>query len=299
MSGPSAVVTGVGVIGPGVRDQADVVDDRALRHAGPETAWLVGAARTALAEAQAEVSGPHLGIAVATRTAGHDAFAALHRRGQENAGRVPPALGPHVGPNAPASQLAIVLDARGPNLTVTAGAASFLAALDLAVAALNDDSATTVLVAAVESPVAGCPVGPEPGATVLVVEGVAAAAARGAPDAVAVTGPWLGTFSPTRVDAGVAWCCTAVERMVADTTHGVAVITGDVPELVARVSAATDEVVAGGGWRVVRDHPDPAALAARIQALTRPEAPVELVIRVGSDGRMSAVMLTPQPGGFR
>jgi hypothetical protein len=116
---------------------------------------------------------------------------------------------------------------------------------------------------------------------------------------IRVAGPWLRTFGLGREDACVDACRDVVQRLVTSTAHGAVVVTGDAPERAARVRAACDHVVAGTGWSTAQGRGGPAALAARIKDLTGPDAPVELVIHVGADGRMAAVALSSQPGGFR
>lgn len=156
-------------IGFGMRipesDFAAALDGEPRRFLNRESLLLLAAARLALADAhhpRGQIE--HTGIVVSTRHAGLQDYADLFWTGLgrdasrhasdatqgANRRRVSPARGPQTGLNAPAAQLSIRLGARGPNVTLTNGAAGGIDALAYATSALEAGRIRTMLVGGVE-----------------------------------------------------------------------------------------------------------------------------------------------------
>jgi 3-oxoacyl-[acyl-carrier-protein] synthase II len=139
-------------------DIAAVLEEEPRRFLNRESLLLLAAARLALADAQHPPEQiAHTGIVVSTRHAGLQDYAdlfwtALGQHAAQPVGRprVSPARGPQTGLNAPAANLSIRLGAKGPNLTLTNGAAGGIDALAYATGALESGRATTMLVGGVE-----------------------------------------------------------------------------------------------------------------------------------------------------
>jgi 3-oxoacyl-[acyl-carrier-protein] synthase II len=148
------------------RDVENVLGGERHRFLNSESSLLLAAARLALADAEH----PHeaiegTGIVVSTRHAGLQDYAELFwsALGEDATAerltrtkratirpRVSPVRGPQTGLNAPAAQLSIRLGARGPNMTLTNGAAGGIDALAYAAGALETGRASAMLVGGVE-----------------------------------------------------------------------------------------------------------------------------------------------------
>jgi 3-oxoacyl-(acyl-carrier-protein) synthase len=148
------------------KDIEDVLEGERHRFLNLESSLLLAVARLALADAEhPQDAMERTGIVVSTRHAGlqdyaelfwtalgKDAVAERLTRAERKATRpeVSPARGPQTGLNAPAAHLSIRLGARGPNMTLTNGAAGGIDALAYAAGALEAGRATTMLVGGVE-----------------------------------------------------------------------------------------------------------------------------------------------------
>jgi 3-oxoacyl-(acyl-carrier-protein) synthase len=145
------------------KDIEDVLEGERHRFLNLESSLLLAVARLALADAEhPQDAMERTGIVVSTRHAGLQDYAelfwtaqgkdAVAERLKRKATRpeVSPARGPQTGLNAPAAHLSIRLGARGPNLTLTNGAAGGIDALAYAAGALEAGRATTMLVGGVE-----------------------------------------------------------------------------------------------------------------------------------------------------
>jgi 3-oxoacyl-(acyl-carrier-protein) synthase len=114
---------------------------KGLRTLNRESRLYLLAALTACNDSKLDVTcwnGEHVGVYCGTTTAGLDDYVSLYAMGIEFGPQaVSPGQGPQTGLNAPAATVAIHLDAQGPNITVSAGTASGLAAISEARAHLT------------------------------------------------------------------------------------------------------------------------------------------------------------------
>lgn len=123
-----------------------------LRNLNGETIMLLLAVRTALVDScvTSPIDPAGLGVAVATRHAGLQEYAALYWRGARAGQRVNPTLGPQTGFNAPAAHVSIGLRAEGPNATFPGGPVAGFEALSWAVDAIEGEGATAMLTCGVD-----------------------------------------------------------------------------------------------------------------------------------------------------
>jgi 3-oxoacyl-[acyl-carrier-protein] synthase II len=159
---PSTVPEQVTFMKIAEEDASGVLDGERRRSLNTESWLLLAAARLALRDAeQPQEAMERTGIVVSTGHAGLQDYAelflgalgkdAVARRAHPGARpEVSPLRGPQTGLNAPAANLSIRLNARGPNMTLTNGAAGGIDALDYADNALKAGRATTMLVGGVE-----------------------------------------------------------------------------------------------------------------------------------------------------
>ncbi|MFG2723188.1 beta-ketoacyl synthase N-terminal-like domain-containing protein [Streptomyces sp. NPDC048416] len=133
-------------------DLTDVVGARAARSFGRDSRLLVYAAHTTGVARAAGAAAERTGVVLGTLYAGRNEYLAIHDAFDgASAGPVNPVWGPQAGYNAPAAQLSIHLDARGPNLTLSCGATAGLDAVVTGVQQVDDGICDTVLAAGLDT----------------------------------------------------------------------------------------------------------------------------------------------------
>lgn len=127
-----------------------------------------------------------IGVFAGTLHAGRSEYVAIHNRAGADAGPVNPVWGPQSSYNAPGAALSIHLGLRGPNLTLTSGAAVGLDAIALGVQQVRTGRCDAVIAGGVDSLSAACP----PPAADAAAEPAGAPAGEGAApaDAAAASG---------------------------------------------------------------------------------------------------------------
>ncbi|WEV27734.1 beta-ketoacyl synthase N-terminal-like domain-containing protein [Streptomyces sp. 71268] len=98
-----------------------------------------------------------IGVLTGTLHAGRSEYVAIHNRAGADAGPVNPVWGPRSSYNAPGAALSIHLGLRGPNLTLTSGAAVGLDAIALGVQHVRTGRCDAVIAGGVDSLSAACP----------------------------------------------------------------------------------------------------------------------------------------------
>ncbi|WP_217189536.1 beta-ketoacyl synthase N-terminal-like domain-containing protein [Streptomyces buecherae] len=98
-----------------------------------------------------------IGVFAGTLHAGRSEYVAIHNRAGADAGPVNPVWGPQSSYNAPGAALSIHLGLRGPNLTLTSGAAVGLDAIALGVQHVRTGRCDAVIAGGVDSLSAACP----------------------------------------------------------------------------------------------------------------------------------------------
>ncbi|MBP0455077.1 hypothetical protein J5Y04_37000 [Kitasatospora sp. RG8] len=219
----SIVVSGQGLLVPGVRGPADLarpdaapaapaqdwfdpvahLGRRGWKYLSPATRYLLAAANAALGRTHGDPAAEgrradRFGISVGT----HHAIGALHVRLDEEVRRdgaagLSPAELPGFSVNMPASQAAISLGCRAFSVTLTNPVVAGLEAVVFGADALRRGRADRVLAGATEAaPAAGGP--PYDGAAALVLDVVGHGAAAGRPELLG----GLSRFVPTGADGG-------------------------------------------------------------------------------------------------
>lgn len=257
MTAPSAVtITGAGLVTPFGHHPGCLVDPphrprqrrfvdedaapqlkgrKGLRTFSREAKLLLTASLLACEDAKMETrgwDGQRVGIFCGTTTAGLEDYLALYQMGVTSGrGTVSPGQGPQTGLNAPAAAVAIQLDAQGPNITVSAGRTSGLAAVIEARWHLEAGRADVGLTGGVDVLSRQLAPGTEPwptwseGAAVVVLERESHRVARGAQSLLSVVGSGS-SFDPAAPSRAAA---DAVTDAVAEAgpAPAAAVVAGD------------------------------------------------------------------------
>jgi 3-oxoacyl-[acyl-carrier-protein] synthase II len=266
----------------------EVLGPRRLQFMRPSARYLCGAALLALREAGLAAEPPDpddLGIVVSTNLAGLESITSYDwTAANEGPQYVSPMEGPNTLTNAPASHLAIRIQARALNTTIASGQCAGLDGLGYACRMLHDGRARYVVVGGVEelSPAvlgvygamhvlprerpcdAGRPFDaastgwlPGEGAAALVLETRSSALERGARPLATVEG-WSSTFAPGEPAAGADGLARAIDGALRASGLG--------PE-------AVDLVMAGASGERGQDATEALALQ-RVFGKCRPDVPV-------------------------
>lgn len=132
---------------------SNYLEGKGLRTLNYESQLFMSAAVNAFRQANLNrnLLKERMGVCCASIFAGYNDYAKLFVDGMsEGLNRINPAQGPQTGFNAPASQLAIYLDAQGPNMTITSGLASGLDAVAVAADFIVENRADVILVGGVD-----------------------------------------------------------------------------------------------------------------------------------------------------
>ncbi|MFI2029877.1 beta-ketoacyl synthase N-terminal-like domain-containing protein [Streptomyces buecherae] len=143
-----------------------------------------------------------IGVFAGTLHAGRSEYVAIHNRAGADAGPVNPVWGPQSSYNAPGAALSIHLGLRGPNLTLTSGAAVGLDAIALGVQQVRTGRCDAVIAGGVDSLSAACP---PPAADAAAARGLAVAPAGEGAAVVVLTAPG----GPAHARALAHVCATA------------------------------------------------------------------------------------------
>ncbi|MFD4994797.1 beta-ketoacyl synthase N-terminal-like domain-containing protein [Streptomyces buecherae] len=134
-----------------------------------------------------------IGVFAGTLHAGRSEYVAIHNRAGADAGPVNPVWGPQSSYNAPGAALSIHLGLRGPNLTLTSGAAVGLDAIALGVQHVRTGRCDAVIAGGVDSLSAACP---PPAAGGAAASGLAEAPAGEGAAVVVLTAPGGPAYAP-------------------------------------------------------------------------------------------------------